>query len=258
MIRALLLTDFDGAPVDDPEEVILGALADDRYRERIAPLAMVLTDGKAEPYDRFLACYALTCWAEPVGYQAVQQAAVSGEVVWRDVLVNARYSVDETFAQLAGAVAQGRELAVRKGTEQQRLAALRALVGIADEQFFDWKLAFALDEASVPYVFDILSDVIRRGVARLKHGLRPEFDLCAQLADLAATITPVDEQLAVALGVELVGFDSSPKTITQLAAIVARGRTNHSSIFADLLSMIGGMEGRVAVASAREEREHRD
>lgn len=257
MIHTLLLTDFDGAPVDDPDDVILGGFSDERYRERTGPLATLLADRNAQPYDRFLACYALACWAEPAGYRGIQDAVNAPEAVWRDVVINARYSVDETFAQLAGAVWQGRELAPRKATEAHRLEALRALVTIADEQFFDWKLTFALDEVSLPHVLDILPDVIRRGVTRLKNGHRPSFDLCTQLADLAATITPFDEQLAVALGVELVGYDTSVRTVTHLSAIVAQGTTNHSSIFSDLLAMISGSDGRAAVYRAREKREHR-
>ncbi|MFI6933128.1 hypothetical protein [Streptomyces sp. NPDC050287] len=72
---ALLGTDFDGRPVSDVDDVIYEALDDPRHRERVPGLVDLLNDDSAAARERFLACVALTTWAEPAGYDAVIAAA---------------------------------------------------------------------------------------------------------------------------------------------------------------------------------------
>ncbi|MFI6031815.1 hypothetical protein [Amycolatopsis magusensis] len=254
-IRELLFTDFDGKPVEDPDDVITDAFDDPRYTARIEPLRAVLGDESADPYDRFLACCALASWAERDGYAAVAAAAAqSDQVVWHGALTDHRYSVDETFAHLAGTMYLSEDLTEAKGTEADRLAALRALLAIADEQYFDWRLAFALNAKSLPPVLDLLPEVVRRGIRRLTDGPRPSFDLGTQLADLIAAATVVDESLAVELGMELARVDASVRTTTHLAAVVARGRTQVSATFAEYLKSVGDAGAREAVDEAISER----
>lgn len=250
-VRELLFTDFDGDPVDDPDRVVLDGLDDPRHTDRIEPLHRLLDDPATEPYDRFLACYALASWGDRDGYRGVADAATqSSEVVWYEALLDVRYSVDETFAQLATAVSQGVDLAREKQTEPDRLAALRALVRIADSQYFDWRLAFALDQQSLMHVADTIRDTVRRGVQRLSDGPRPAFDLPWQLAGLIAALTTVDEEGAVGLGMDLAARDSSPRTIIGLAAVVDRGQTPISQTFGEYLGTIGGEESRAEVKAA--------
>jgi hypothetical protein len=254
-IRDLLFTDFDGEPVEDPDDVITEAFDDPRYLDRVEPLRAILNDQGADPYDRFLACCALASWAESDGYAAVSDAAAkSGDVVWYDALVDARYSVDETFANLATAVYESEDMSDGKGTEPERLSALRALLAVADEQYFDWRLAFALDAKSLPHVVDAIPDVVRRGIRRLTDGPKPSFDLGGQLAGLVSAVTTVDEGLAVELGMELSRVDTSVRTITRLAAIVARGKTVLSKTFAEYLTTVGEPDARKAVEEALTER----
>lgn len=250
-VRELLYTDFDGQPVDDPDEVINGAFDDERYAVRVPALRRLLADASAAPYDRFLACCALTTWAEPAGYLAVVDAAADPAAVpWRGELVDRRYSVDETFAHLARAVGLGEDFAEAKGTEADRLGALRALVRVADTEFFDWQLAFALDARTLPHVVDEVAAVVRRGVAALAGGARPSFDLGVQLADLVAAVAQRDERLAIGLGGELMRVDSSPRVLVHLAAVVSRGTGGASLKYADYLASVGNAEVRKALADA--------
>jgi hypothetical protein len=264
-VEQLLLVDFDGRPVTepdgrpstDPDWVITAAVDDPRHRERVGPLTELLHDPATRPWDRFLACYALTAWAEPAGYTATIEAARDPQgAPWRGVSVDRRWSVDDTFAQLAQAVGQSSDLSGDKGTEEQRIAALRALVAIAADQFFDWQLAFALDRSTLPRVRDDVAAVVARGVEELAAGhLRP-FDLPTQLADLAAALTPLDEALAVDLGHRVAGVaPDSRRTLEHLAAIVARGSGPASLSFGDYLALVGDQEVRRQVAEARAARE---
>ncbi|GAA3887210.1 hypothetical protein GCM10022243_59970 [Saccharothrix violaceirubra] len=250
-VRELLYTDFDGQSVDDPDEVINAAFDDGRYVARVAPLTDLLAAPEASAYDRFLACCALTTWGEPAGYQAVVDAAASpGEVVWRDELIDRKYSVDETFAHLAHAVGASEDFAVAKGTEPARLTALRALLRVSDTEYFDWRLAHALDARVLPFVADDVASAVRQGIHTLTEGPRPSFDLAAQSADLAAAVTPYDERLAVALGGDLMRVDTSPSVLLRLVAIVARGTGPVSLRYADYLASVANDEVRCALSDA--------
>lgn len=260
-VEQLLLTDFDGHPVTepdgrpstDPDWVITAAVDDPRHRERVAPLTDLLHDPAAGAWDRFLACYALTAWAEPAGYEATVAAARDPErAPWRAASIDRRFAVGDTFSQLAQAVGQSSDLSGDKGTEEQRIDALRALIAIAADQFFDWQLAFALDRVTLPLVRDDVAAVVRRGVDELAGGRLRPFDLPTQLADLAAALTPLDEGLAVDLGHLIAGTaPGSRRTLEHLAPIVGRGSGPRSLAFGDYLALVGDQEVRRQVAEAR-------
>ncbi|MGQ4617473.1 hypothetical protein [Nocardia sp. R7R-8] len=241
LIRSLLYIDFDGVAVDDPDDVILEALDDPRYKQRIAPLARFLQDATAPAFDRFLACCALTAWAEPVGYRAVIAAASAGdEAVWFGALPHRLFSTDETFSQLAHAVWVSKDFVQEKSTQADRSAALRALIGIADRYYFDWTLAGAIDESTVGTVCDDVAATVRRGISVLAmKNERPSFELGPQLADLAVSMISVDEALAVELCSALARVDHSTGTLIRLAAIVSHGVTPQSRSFGEYLTTVG-------------------
>ncbi|WP_245745927.1 hypothetical protein [Nocardia altamirensis] len=248
-IRDLLFTDFDGASVEDPDKVILDALDDPRYQQRVAPLERFLEEESNPPYDRFLACCALASWAEPVGFQAIVEAARAGtEAAWFGALIDRRYSVDETFTYLGEAMRVSKNFVGEKSTEQDRLAALRALIGIADRFYFDWHLAGAIDGSTAAAVNADVAATVRRGIAALTNGERPHFDLGGQLAGLVVSLATADESTAVQLGYELARIDSTPSTLIRLAAIASPGSTPDSRSFGEYLSTIGDERVRAAIA----------
>ncbi|MFK0252674.1 hypothetical protein [Streptomyces sp. NPDC090445] len=64
---------------------------------------------------------ALTTWGEAAGYEMVIRAAADPKrTPWYDLSIDRKFSVDSTFAQLAGAVAE-RDLTREKRTEATAL-----------------------------------------------------------------------------------------------------------------------------------------
>jgi len=249
---ALLLVDFDGHPVEDPEEVIGLALdGDTRYLERVPHLVEMLRNEDVHPYERFVACLALISWAEPAGYRSVIEAAKSPEAApWYGHSLDRRFSVDDTFAQMADAIETSTFLSASKGVDALRIDALRSLVAIADQQYFEWKLAAALDEQTVILMKKIVSEVVERGVRIILEGRIPPFDLATQLADLAAALAPADEPEAVRLGYLISGAPHSVRTLIHLCAIPARGQLQLSMEFADYLRTLGGQDVSEALGEA--------
>jgi hypothetical protein len=255
-VQQLLYVDFDGRSVTDPDEVITAAVDDPRHLERVGPLTEVLHAADSSPWDRFLACYALTAWAEPAGYAATIAAARDPErVPWVGVSIDRRSSVDDTFAQLAGAVATSSDLSQEKGSEEQRIEAVRALLGLAADHFFDWQLAFALDGATLPLVREDLHHAIDAGIRVLADGRPRPFDLATQLADLASALAVVDEPRAVDLGHKIAEVAAnSSRTLEHLTTIISRGHGKESLAFGEYLELIGNDEVRQRVAEARASR----
>jgi hypothetical protein len=72
-VANLLFVDFDGKPAN-PDDVISESL-DGGYRGRSEELADVLYDSDEAPFSRFLACLALTRWADGAGYDAEVEVA---------------------------------------------------------------------------------------------------------------------------------------------------------------------------------------
>ena len=250
-IRRLLFTGFDGRPAE-PDRVVNDAHDDARHAERVPGLVSVLRDERAKPYDRFLAAYALTKWGERAGYRAVADAAARpDDAPWIGYSIDRRYQVDDTFAQLAAAIAGSEELAEDKGTEPARLEALRALVRIADTTFFDRNLADAV-------LADLPATVLR--AMPLLTGPdrdRLAFDLATQLAGLAGAVVTVDEPLAVRLADTIVDADPGPRALRELTDVVGRGSGEESLILGERLRLGGTPEVAAAVEQALASRQWR-
>jgi hypothetical protein len=139
--------------------------------------------------------------------------------------------VDDTFAHLADGVDASRYLAGEKGTQLQRVEAVRALLAITTEHFFDRRLAATVDKVTFPQVRDDLARAVQKGVAELAAGhLRP-FDLPTELAHLAANVVSFDESLAVDLGYRIAGVASgSDRALEHLTTIVAGGHGQESGL----------------------------
>ncbi|GCB48007.1 hypothetical protein [Streptomyces sp. NL15-2K] len=247
----LLGTDFDGQPVSDVEDVIYEALDDPRHRERVPGLVDLLNDRVAGERERFLACVALTTWAELAGFDAVIDAARDPErAPWYDILIDRKFSVDNTFAQLALAVSDSDVLAREKQTWARRTEAFRSLVRIADHEYFDEKLGDLLDTQTVVDVLPDIRAVVARGAASLA-GRRPQrFDLATQLVDLAAAVATVDAATAVSLAQDVLSHDAGHRAFVHAVAIVQRAKTPETRQFADYLSTVGDDGVRTQVKQA--------
>lgn len=251
----LLYTDFDGNPIGDPEEMILDGLDDERHRERVGPLAELLNDEKGSDEDRLHACLALVEWAEPAGYAAVRHAARHPRSTpWYGTSIDRFFSVDNTFGHLADAARASQDMARSKGTLEDRTEALRALISIADQEYFDSKLEYALDRATIATTVNDIRQVVLRGINTFGAGMHPHFDLGTQLIDLASVLTEDFEDLAVDLSTELVRVASSPRMLRHAITIVHRGRQEASRTFGEYISVMGGEEISKMVKEARHRR----
>ncbi|MDT3396803.1 hypothetical protein RKE29_09135 [Streptomyces sp. B1866] len=252
----LLGTDFDGRPTTDLDDVVYEGLDDSRHRERVPGLVALMNDESAAERERFLACVALTTWAEPAGYDAVVRAAADPKrAPWYDILIDRKFSVDNTFAQLSLAVSDSDVLAEEKGTLDQRVEAFRSLVRIADSEYFDEKLGDLLDARSVAAVLPDIRAVVGRGVAALAAREPSSFDLATQLVDLAAAVATVDGPTAVGLATDVLGSAASQRALIHAVAIVHRSRSPECRRFGEYLSTIGDDEVRAQVAAAQARRE---
>ncbi|AXE86050.1 hypothetical protein [Streptomyces sp. Go-475] len=247
----LLGTDLDGRPVDDVEDVIYDALEDPRHRERVPGLVELMNDREAPERERFLACVALTTWAEPAGYETVIACARDPKrAPWYDILIDRKFSVDNTFAQLSLAVGDSDDLAREKGTWELRTEAFRALVGIADREYFDEKLADLLDRETVGTLLDDIREAVGRGVTQLAERRPQSFDLTTQLVDLAAAVATVDGPMAQRLAQNVLSQDTSPRALIHAVAIVRRSGTSDARAFAEYLSSVGDDNVRDQVRQA--------
>jgi hypothetical protein len=249
----LLGTDFDGRPTSDVEDVIYEALDDPRHRERVPGLVDLMRDAAAPERERFLACVALTTWAEPDGYEAVIAAArAPKEAPWYDILIDRKFSVDNTFAQLSLAVSDSDVLAREKGTWGQRTETFRSLVRIADSEYFDEKLGDLLDVETVEAVLPDIGDVVARGAAELAARRPQAFDLATQLVDLAAAAATVDAATAVSLAQDVLSANAGHSPVVHAVAIVQRSKTSEARAFGEYLSTIGDEDTRAQVRRALE------
>ncbi|MER7175638.1 hypothetical protein [Streptomyces mesophilus] len=245
----LLGTSFDGETGADFEDVLYDGLDDPRHRARVPRLVALLGSGTER--ERLLACVALTTWAEPAGYEAVIAAAATPEQApWYGALIDRKFSVDSTFAQLALAVSDSDVLAGEKGTAGQRVAAFRALVRIADREYFDEKLADQLDAEAVRALVPDIEAAVRRGLPRIAEA---PFDLATQLVDLAAAVATVDGPLAVRLARDVLAEEASGRTLRHAAAVVQRSQCPEARSFGEHLKNAGG-----AGWPSRPETQHED
>lgn len=256
--RDLLYVDFDGKPTDDPDAVVDAGLLDARHQSRVPGLVAVLENHDAPAEDLLHACVALTTWGEPAGYRAVVQSALNPEQApWRDTAIDRRYSVDNTFGQFAVAVRASAEMAMSKRSTATRVEALRALVSIADREYFDGQLEWAIATGPATTVVAEVEEVVHSGVRRLEAGERPEFDLATQLVDLSLAIAVDDEPVAVALATAVVRVAPAPRTLMHAAEIVEQCDGPDSAAFGEYLCTIGGDDVRRRVAAAYSVRNRR-
>ncbi|HEY0813243.1 MAG TPA: hypothetical protein VGE11_08160 [Pseudonocardia sp.] len=253
--RDLLYTDFDGAALASPHELIGEGLEDDRHLLRVPGLLAVVDDEAAEPLDRLFACLALTGWGEAGGYRAVAAAARgAGPPPWHGLSRDRFRSADDTFGLLAAQVGLSDAMAERKGTESARLEALRALLAIADRAGFGEQLGAALFTAPAAAVAADIVAAARRGLARLDRKPWPPFDLPAQIVDILEPLVEVDEPTAIALAEELVRRDANPHTLSFVAFLVATGRTRAAAALGERIVAVGGPDVRERLAAARARR----
>ncbi|WP_327189272.1 hypothetical protein [Streptomyces xinghaiensis] len=252
---ALLGTDFDGRLTNDPEDVIYDGLDNPAHRERVPGLVELMDDAAAPERERFLACVALTTWGEEAGYRAVIEAAAApGKAPWYDILIDRKFSVDNTFAQLAVAVADSDDIAPEKGTADRRTAAFRALVGIADREYFDDKLGEILDRDTVTAALGDIRDVVERGVALLSVEKPARFDLATQLVDLAAAVATVDGAQAVELATTVLSAAAHHRPLVHALTIVHRVQGPEGEQFGEYVMAVGDEDVREQAKRALEAR----
>lgn len=159
-----------------------------------AELVAQLIDDTADPSARFAAMRALAAMGNSAGYCGVVASAEFGSAApfYGSLSLGGR---DDTFPQLADAVASSRSFALRNGSEARRVDAVRALVRCADSLYLGPGLVSALDDHTLPAVADDLAETIARGVEQLDA-----FDLGAQLASLFVVLGRVDPRTATLLG----------------------------------------------------------
>jgi hypothetical protein len=242
--RHLLYTDFDGNALDTPAPLVGRGLVDDRHLGRVAGLAAVIDDPTADPSDRLYACLALTAWGEERGYRAVEQAAGPAPPSWRGLL-------GAPFGLIAAQVGISDAMAERKGTEPARLAALRALVGVADREDFGDQLGAAIFTGPPSAVAADVVAATRRGLQRLNRRRWPSFDLPCQLVDILEPLVEVDEPTALALVGEIVRVDHRPRTLGSVAFLVATGTTPAAEALAAHIVAVGGPAIAERLAAAR-------
>ncbi len=250
---ALLLTRFDGEPTGDIYDVIYAGFDDPAHRDRVTGLEALMNDPAAPELERFLACVALTLWCEPAGYEAIIHAAADPKrTPWYDFSIDRKFSVDSTFSQLADAVSSSHYLVEEKGTAALRTEAFRALVRIADSEYFEDKLDVLFEEATVQAVLADIEDVVARGVRSLAAGEKYLFDLPTQLIDLAGAVSLVDEALAVRMAMNVLDVSCFPRALRHATTIVFRAEGPEARRFGEHLMAVGDDEIRKLVLEARE------
>jgi hypothetical protein len=242
--RHLLYTDFDGNALDTPAPLVGRGLVDDRHLGRVPGLAAVIDDPRADPFDRLYACLALTAWGEERGYRAVEEAAGPAPPPWRGL-------PGAPFGLIAAQVGISDAMAERKRTEAARLAALRALVGVADREDFGDQLGAAIFTGPPSAVAPDVVAATRRGLQRLNRRPWPSFDLPCQLVDILEPLVEVDESTALALVGEVVRVDHSPRTLGNVAFLVATGTTPAARALAAHIVAVGGPAIAQRLAAAR-------
>ncbi|WP_166026823.1 hypothetical protein [Streptomyces chilikensis] len=190
-VAALLFTDFDGGTAG-PDDVIADAL-DGGYRERSEGLHNVLRDPGEDPVGRFLACVALTRWADPAGYEeVVRSAGAPAAVAWRGASCDRLHGQDDSFGVLADAVGDSADMVEERGTAAERLRAADALLSVADRVQFDRHISSLMRQDVVASCLATMRTAVDRGIARL-GGERVPHDLGLQLALMTAAAHSVDD-----------------------------------------------------------------
>ncbi|MFI1968172.1 hypothetical protein BLA24_20740 [Streptomyces cinnamoneus] len=243
-IDTLLGVDFDGRAVDDPYDVVDEGLDDPRHRERVPGLVALMHDSAASDHDRLTACIALLTWGEAAGHEAVVAGAADPKkAAWYDSCIDRKFSVDNTFGHIARAMASygSSGMCEEKGTQAGRVEAVRALIRIADTEYFDEQLEWAVAScAEEPGVVDDVEDVIQRGVLRLSGDTRViGFDLATQLVDLACAVSDADPRRAMRLAAEVLFVAPSDRALKHAEAIASRADGPDEELFAGHLRSVG-------------------
>ncbi|MBS2961747.1 hypothetical protein KGA66_01715 [Actinocrinis puniceicyclus] len=218
--RRLFYTDSAGEPCG-PDDAIADAL-DGAWVEREPEAAALLADETAEPYDRYLALSALVAWGSPTGYAAVAQAAADPDAVaWKEESIDRLFSVDNTFALLAQAVSDSLDMAQERGTTAERIAALTALLGLADRFYFERYLSVqGLLTADIAELRGPIEEAVRRGLGRVEEAQETGFDLATQVAGLIVDLGQVDGAAAVAYAHALLATDPGSRAERELAPVL--------------------------------------
>ncbi|WP_411148395.1 hypothetical protein [Streptomyces sp. A30] len=214
-VAELLFTDFDGTAAADPDDVISEGL-DGGYRERSEALKEVLRDPDEDPAGRFLACVALTRWADTVGYEAVVRAARSPEsAVWRGASYDRLHGQDDTFGVLADAVGDSADMVEERGTATERLQAAEALLNLAGQVQFDRHISALLRRELVAALLPAVTAGVERGIARLAEE-QPSYDLGLQLALMIAAAHRVDATWGLDAARRLIAVKPGERAVTEL------------------------------------------
>lgn len=163
---------------------------DGGWRDLEPAATALLESSTADPYDCYLALFALVSWGSATGYAALREAAASPDAaVWRGGSIDRLHSLDNTFAMLAAAAADSLDMATERGTGDERIAALAALVGIADQVYFEHCLSpSGLLASDVAALREPITAAIERGL-----DLPPGFGLVQteELIEALALADPV-------------------------------------------------------------------
>ena len=210
-------------------------------------LIAVVNHPTADPFDRLVACLALTAWGEEGGYRAVVTAAWSAYPPWHGVV----HVAAAPFGLVAARVGGSDTMAERKGTEPARVDALRALVGVADREDFGDQLGAAIFTGPPSALAADVVAVARSGRQRLAQRPWPPFDLPGPLGGIREPLVEVDEPEALELVTEIVRRDSSPHTLGYVAFLVATGTTAAAEELAAHIVAVGGPSVGERLAEAR-------
>ncbi|MFB6523708.1 hypothetical protein [Streptomyces sp. NPDC056401] len=245
----LLGTDFEGNRTDDVDDVIYGGYDHASHRDRVPGLVALLGDASASDRERYLSCLALVSWGEPAGYQAVQQATLEPRAVpWYDLVMDRKFSVDSSYGQFSEAAADSRELAGEKNSSDLRVETFRSLIRIADREYFEEKLGDYLEEAVVRVCLPDIHEVVLRGLGSIESGARFRFDLATQLVDLANSVVPVDEELAVGLVRRILQAVPADRTMAHAVTAVRRAKGPAGQALAEYLSTAGNAHVRALLS----------
>ncbi|MER7175641.1 hypothetical protein [Streptomyces mesophilus] len=215
-LAALLYTDFDGMAAD-PDDVISEGL-DGGYAERSSALAAILQDPGADAVGRFLACLALTRWADPVGYATVTDAASSpGSVPWKGASYDRFRGVDDTFGLLAEAVGDSADMVEERGTADGRLAAARALLSSADRVQLDRKVSALLRADLVTACLPEIRSAVERAIGALEADRAVSFDLGLQVALMVQAARRSDPGWADRAAARLTATEPGERALRELA-----------------------------------------
>lgn len=237
-IQELLCTGYDGTPAE-PSEIIDDAFDSPRYLTRVQPLARILADEAADRSDRFLACCALTTWAEEAGYRAVIGAARDPDATaWLGTTIDRLYSVDDSFLLLLDALRSSADLATSRQTEDLRVDAIRSVLTLLPEWYLGRAAADALQDLT-EVLHDDARGAVERGIARLDEAPRPPFETEIQIAAIIAILTPLDDTGAVLLADRLLEVADSAATMRELSDVVAYGDGPASLRLGERLRMTG-------------------